>query len=212
MLTILNPLGDALQRARPDLFGKLARPGELRLTHRQPVLALDQIQALHPALRGELQEGAPLGDLHLQVVAPLREERGCVLGRQHWNEREPRLEPRVFFDRRADELAKPVDELHAAGVSQAVDGALGASARALGLLRDDEPVLLQRLDNRIKRAVVELDALVLAPLAHRGRHLVGVHRVLRETRQHHQREQIVHLALRYRSSLRADIQHSIIWL
>ncbi len=126
MVTILNPLGDALQRARPDLFGKLARPGELRLTHRQPVLALDQIQALHPALRGELQEGAPLGDLHLQVVAPLREERGCILGRQPWNEREPRLEPRVFFDRCADELAEPVDErlvpsLHNAWVERSSD-------------------------------------------------------------------------------------------
>jgi len=38
-----------------------------------------------------------------------------------------------------------------------------------------------------------------------------VHRVLRETRQHHQRERIVHLALRYRSSLRADIQRGITW-
>ena len=72
-------------------------------------------------------------------------------------------------------------------------------------------MLLQRLDNRIQRAVVELDALVLAPLAHRGRHLVGVHWVLRETRQHHQRERIVHLTLRDRLSLRAAIQRSITW-
>src|SRR5450755_1576075 len=108
------------------------------------------MQALHPALRGKLQEGALLRDHHLTAVAPLHEERGCILGWQHWDERETCLEPRVFFDRRADELAKPVDELHAASVGQAVDGALGASARTLGLLCDDESVLLQCLDDRIE--------------------------------------------------------------
>src|SRR5450755_1263452 len=168
------------------------------------------MQALHPALRGKLQEGALLRDHHLHAVAPLRQERGRILGRQHWNEREPRLEPCVFFDWRADELAKPVDELHAASVGQAVDGAFGASPRTLDLLRDDEPVLLQRLDNRIERAVVELDALVLASLAHRGCHLVGMHRVLRETCQHYQRERIVYLTLCYCWSLHTCIQCGII--
>ena len=71
MVTRVHPLGNALQCARLDRFGELARPGELRLLHRQHVLTLDQVQARHPTLRGELQEGAPLGDLHLQTVAPL---------------------------------------------------------------------------------------------------------------------------------------------
>src|SRR5690348_5815478 len=61
-------------------------------------------------------------------------------------------------------------------------------ARALGLLLGDELVLLQRLDHGVQRAIVELDALVLVPLAHRARHLVRVHGPLVEAGEHGQRE------------------------
>jgi hypothetical protein len=43
----------------------------------------------------------------------------------------------------------------------AVDGALGAFPLAGRLLHGDQAVLLQRLDDGVQRAVVELDALFL---------------------------------------------------
>src|SRR5665213_2376602 len=50
-----------------------------------------------------------------------------------------------------------------------------------GFAGPDQAVLLQRLDDRVQRPVVELDALFLAPAAQRRRDLVRVHRPLDQT-------------------------------
>jgi hypothetical protein len=77
-------------------------------------------------------------------------------------------------------------------------------------LRQDQAVLLERFDHGVERAIVELDALVFAALAQRGRHLVGVHGALKHARQHRQRQRIAHLALGHRLSLPVLSAHPLI--
>src|SRR5262249_934575 len=56
----------------------------------------------------------------------------------------------------------------------------------------DQPVLVQRVDDRVQRAVVELDALLLAALLQRRGDLVRVHRALDQAAEHGQRQGIGH--------------------
>ncbi len=119
-------------------------------------------------------------------------------GGRHGKQREPGLELRELLGGRREHLAQPVDQLDAAGVEQLVDRPLGAPALALGLLRLDQPRALERLHDRVERAVVELDALVLAALAHGRRHLVRMHRALLQAGEHRKGEGIGSLRLRHR--------------
>ena len=57
-----------------------------------------------------------------------------------------------------------------------------------------EAVLLQRLDDGVQRAVVELDALLLAAGAQGRGDLVGMHRPLGQAAEHGQRERVGHSA------------------
>ena len=86
-----------------------------------------------------------------------------------------------------------------------VDGALGALAFALGLLRLDEPVALQRLDHRVQRPEVELDALVLVAGPHGGGHLVGMHGPFLEAGQHGQRQGVGDLSAGHRGGPRRSV-------
>src|SRR6185437_2970696 len=160
------PQLQTIERARPDVGDEQARPVELRRFERPAVLGLDGKETGEAALGEELAQRLRLCRPHLKRLAALLEQRNDIIGRQHRQQREPRLEAGVLLGRTAEELAQPVDEFEASGIGDAVDRALRAVTVPRGLLLGDERVLLQRLHHCIERPVVELDALVLVPLAH----------------------------------------------
>ena len=111
---------------------------------------------------------------------PLPEQLHNLAGRQRADQRERGHEVRVLMLRLLDQLAQPVMQLGPARVGDGVDGPLRALPLAAGLLRGHEPSPFQLLDHHVQRAVVELDAPLVAVVPQRAAQLVGVHRSLRQ--------------------------------
>ena len=118
------------------------------------------------------------------------QERHRFVRRQHRQQRQRRLELRIFLGRRAQQIAHPFAQFVEAGRRQRVDGAFGPPPFPLGLLGDDEPARDQSVDHRVERAVAQLDALVLVPVLQGRGHLVRMHRPLEQQRQHGERQGI----------------------
>jgi hypothetical protein len=91
--------------------------------------------------------------------------------------------------------------LDSPGIGDGVDGALGEPARPLGSLGDDQAATFQGLDHRVKRPVIEPNALVHLPLAKSSRDLIGVHRSLVEADEHREGERVASIARRHSSSI-----------
>src|SRR5665213_2376603 len=99
----------------------------------------------------------------LYSVVESLEKHGLIRARE--TTREPRLQRRELTDRYRYQLREPVLALDRTCVGDLIHGALGSASLSRGFAGPDQAVLLQRLDDRVQRPVVELDALFLAPAA-----------------------------------------------
>src|SRR6185437_15435002 len=160
----------------------------------EPVLLLDEEQRGHALGEGARDDGLDLGALRGQPGEPLPEQLQNLAGRQRADQRERGHEVRVLVLRLLHQLAQPVVQLGPARVGDGVDGPLRALPLAAGLLRGHEPSPFQLLDHHVQGAVVELDAPLVAMVPQCAAQLVGVHRPLRQVRQHGEREQVAYLA------------------
>jgi len=181
---------DASRTSLDALRAAAALAARLGAEHGLPVVHLD-----HEDLRQVLRLTEHRGEraqLHPESLGAFVEQPGHLVGRQPRHQREPGLERGEVAHRGAEQLGQPVLELGDPGLGDLVDRALGPAAGAAGLTRPDQAVLLQRLDHRVERAVVELDAELLAPAAQRGGDLVRVHRALVQAAQHRQSQRVGH--------------------
>ena len=127
---------------------------------------------------------AHLGQLEVEDLGTGPECLEGIVGSECGKKGQTRHELRVLLLRRPDEVGHPVDHLARALVGDLVDRPLRALSLAHGLAGDDQAVLLERLDDRVERAVVEPDALLLRTGAQGLRDFVGVHGPLVEGHQH----------------------------
>src|SRR6266568_1873437 len=187
------PLRHSRERAVAKLAYHLAEPVRLGGAQCQLVLRLDEEQP--GQFLAVLGESRPVRvDLGVQRGGPLGEQRDRLVRTEYREDRQRRLEPGVFPLRDTDQFAQPVGELGPAGVGDRVHRPLRAPALPFARRRLDEAVLLQILYNGVERAPLDLQILVLAPLAEQGGQLVGVARALGEGRQDDQRQQVTDLA------------------
>src|SRR5262249_38567746 len=154
------PFRRSLQRSVLDLADELANPRQFRLPEDHAVLDLDEKEPEHALLYAGVQRAPRLVDLLLEEVLAFLEERDRLARRKVGDERPPGRELRILLHRLAQQLAKPAEELGAARLRQRVEGPLRTPAVAQRLLRYDQLLPLERLDHRVERAVVELDALL----------------------------------------------------
>ena len=184
----------AVEAARPDVVGERRDEVELGGEHVPAVPALDQEELGEPGLRRLGEHRVERPQLDPQPLGAFLQQPGDLVRREPGHEGQPGLERREVPHRRRQQLGQPVLELLDAGLGDRVHRALGALALAGGLLRGDQTVLLQRLDDGVQGAVVELDALLLAAGAQRRGDLVGMHRSLGQAAEDGQRERVRHSA------------------
>src|SRR5580704_16393472 len=153
-----------------EAVDELQLRGELLLL----VLRLQLEETGQPGLARRLHGAADADHLHLQGVGPGPQRREGVVGIEGRDEREAGHEGRVLLGRDADELGEPVIHLPRPVVGDLVHGALRALSLPHGAGGLDEALLLEHLDDRVERAVIEADALLFGPLAQGLGHLVGV--------------------------------------
>ncbi len=176
-----------------DPFDEPLDEGGFGVQQGEPVFLLDQEQRVHAPGQRAVDQLADLGALLGEPAKPPAQQLDHLARWQRRDQRQRGHEVRVLVLRLLDQLAQPVAQLIAAGVGERVHGAFRALARAGGFLLDDEAGLGQLPYHHVQRAVVELDAAIVAALAQQPAQLVGVLRPRRQVRQHRQRQQVVHL-------------------
>ncbi len=194
-----RPRGDARQLTGPDVVDELLDEPELRLEHRDAQQSLDEEHVRDALLAGDVDGRAFGAELDREAPGSLLQQAGHLAGAQAAHQRQGGFERGELPGRHGQQLAEPVLELGVAGGGDRVDGALRTAAVADRLLRLDEAVLLERVDHGVERAVVELDALLLAPGAQGRGDLVRVHRPLGQAAEDGQRERVVDPATCHRS-------------
>src|SRR5216683_3934843 len=155
-----GPIGGGVGDALDEMAGK----GRFRLDQGDPVLLLEEEEPGYPGGPRGVDQAAGLGLLRGEVAEPGAQQAEDLAGGQRRDHRQRRNEGGVLVLRLLDELTEPVPQLVAAGVGEGVHGALGPLPGTAGLLLGDEPGLGQLADDHVQRAVVELDAAVVAVL------------------------------------------------
>ena len=179
-----------------DLRDEALDERDLGVQQGEPVLLLDEEQRVHAA--GERARRSARGSRRAAPRAGAGGARAASTtssGGSAAMSDERRDEVRVLVPGTSTSSRSQSRSSAPAGVGERVHRALGALALAGGLLlARRSPALASWLDDHVERAVVELDAALVAVLAQRAAQLVRVHRPAREVGQHREREQVVDLA------------------
>ena len=199
-----RPRGDSRQLTRPDVVDELLHEPELGLQHGDAQQSLDEEHVGNALLADDVDRGAFRAELDGEAPGPLLQQSGHLAGAQAAHQREGGFEGGELAGRHGQQLAEPVLELGVAGGGDRVDRPLGTAAVADRLLRFDEAVLLQGVDHGVEGAVVELDALLLAPGPQGRGDLVRVHRPLGQAAEDGQGERVVDPATCHDLHLRSE--------